>query len=339
MDHASLPYVTIDLLIGDCDAALTIMCRGKRFHIQFTTKDLRGSQASAEPSPLEQQFLQFRRSMDDELEAMEAFEDWVLSPCIPYIRQLAPPRQSSNPLSLEEYFNPVTFTFNLVNVNGRLEAIQRPDDPAVTRYLAPKVSISEQTVSSVLLQGLPCISASQLEILPGLGTSEEEYDAIPKAVRVIGTERQFYFKAAFDEHSFRRELDTLLRIRSGCFPNDLHVSRLAGVVTWNDGISVMGFLLEYIHHSNTLDSAAADALPADRVRWAQQIQDTVKQLHDIKLVWGDVKPDNVLIESKGDACVIDFGGGYAAHWVDEDLEGTRDGDLQGVSRIRKFLGL
>lgn len=48
---------------------------------------------------------------------------------------------------------------------------------------------------------------------------------------------------------------------------------------------------------------------------------------------GDVKPDNVLIDSKDNTWLIDFGGGFNSGYVDENVIETVEGDLQGVSRI------
>ena len=70
-----------------------------------------------------------------------------------------------------------------------------------------------------------------------------------------------------------------------------------------------------------------------------QVKEIVNQLHVIGVVWGDVKPDNVLIDNKGDAWVVDFGGGYSPDWVDHEKRDTLDGDLQGISRLETFLGI
>jgi len=57
------------------------------------------------------------------------------------------------------------------------------------------------------------------------------------------------------------------------------------------------------------------------------------------VVWGDVKLGNTLIYLRHDAWVIDFGGGFASEWVNKELQGTKEGDLQGLSRIMQFWGL
>ncbi|KAL4904459.1 hypothetical protein BDW74DRAFT_154898 [Aspergillus multicolor] len=78
---------------------------------------------------------------------------------------------------------------------------------------------------------------------------------------------------------------------------------------------------------------------SDRRRWYAQISDAVHALHRRGLIWGDAKPDNVVIDEKGDAVLLDFEGGWTRDWIDDELEGTKEGDLQALKRIRTFLKL
>jgi serine/threonine protein kinase len=155
---------------------------------------------------------------------------------------------------------------------------------------------------------------------------------------VIGEETRFHFKGASEKQSFQREPDILLHLKSNDFPAGLRVAELGGLVLNNDGGSLLGLLVEHIHGNRTLDEAV-DGSEEEREKWMQQLRDTAKQLHDGGVVWGDAKLDNVLIDSNGDVWVTDFSGGCARGWVDGELEGTVEGDSQGLSRIPGFLGV
>ncbi|KAJ5130043.1 uncharacterized protein N7515_006082 [Penicillium bovifimosum] len=108
---------------------------------------------------------------------------------------------------------------------------------------------------------------------------------------------------------------------------------------YHPGTRLVGLLLTYIENKGTLEDLApwSDCTNEDRLRWSTQIQNYVKCLHAADVVWGDTKPENVLVDTKGDAWLIDFGGSYTRGWVDEDKQETVEGDLQGVQRINDWL--
>lgn len=60
-------------------------------------------------------------------------------------------------------------------------------------------------------------------------------------------------------------------------------------------------------------------------------KETVHGLHNAGIIWGDVKPDNIMIDEKNNPWIVDFGGGYNSGWVDEDMMETVEGDLQGIN--------
>ncbi|WZH48509.1 Protein kinase domain-containing protein [Fusarium acuminatum] len=66
------------------------------------------------------------------------------------------------------------------------------------------------------------------------------------------------------------------------------------------------------------------------------IQEAVGQLHDAGIVWGDAKPDNILIDVNEDAWLIDFGGGYTEGWVPKNLGGTMEGDRIALEKILEY---
>ncbi|KAK3293093.1 uncharacterized protein B0H64DRAFT_205957 [Chaetomium fimeti] len=137
-----------------------------------------------------------------------------------------------------------------------------------------------------------------------------------------------------------KQLEDHLRVLKSTLTPNARVPRLLGVVVVDGRIA--GLLFTYIKHRNENDGLLFEnhllytPIPL-RQRWASQIQDTVAQLHNAGLVWGDARADHVMIDKNNDAWLISLGGGYTEGWVDKDKAGTKDGDLQGVARIVKHL--
>lgn len=111
----------------------------------------------------------------------------------------------------------------------------------------------------------------------------------------------------------------------------------------------IGILLDYIphrhHNLRFLLQDVADGIVLEteatgpmRQKWAEQIRQSLAHLRKLGALWGDIKTDNVLIDNNGGACVIDFGGGNTAGWVDCDKYDTFEGDLQGPEKTLAALG-
>ena len=161
---------------------------------------------------------------------------------------------------------------------------------------------------------------------------------IPQIVRKVNTTDEFFFKSADKRHGFQREVEILAKLQK-ISEHDLSIrtSRIVGLVNWDGQESLlMGLLLERID-GMTLHDAMLDASIAEKQRWMDQIDETVKGLHKYGIVWGDVKPDNVMIGPSGDAILIDFGGGYTLEYVEMELQDTKEGDLQGLKKLRSRL--
>lgn len=101
----------------------------------------------------------------------------------------------------------------------------------------------------------------------------------------------------------------------------------------------MGFLLEYIP-GKTLRDRLLDSPPESlRRKWFDQIKATLECIHKTGAEWGDVKPDNVMINAGEDAVVIDFGGGYTPEYLPRELRDTQQGDLMALERIKEEMGI
>jgi serine/threonine protein kinase len=143
-----------------------------------------------------------------------------------------------------------------------------------------------------------------------------------------------------DGRYFLTELDRYRSIRDAPLDQSLRISRLLGLVRNKTG-QVSGLLLFYIDCGcgwRTLHCAAKPIIPKQlKQKRAQQVQHIFHQLHANSIVWGDAKPDSVLIDHRNDAWVIDFGGGYTEGWVPRDLAESVEGGLQSLKKMEEFL--
>lgn len=46
----------------------------------------------------------------------------------------------------------------------------------------------------------------------------------------------------------------------------------------------------------------------------------------------------MLVDGRGDAWLVGFGGGYTNQWDDEEFAKTRAGDLQGLAKLVDYIG-
>lgn len=367
----SFSFSMLDMVILYDAVSYIFMCRNKQFIVNISAERLRGE------GGLVDTFHKFMEDDLNDPDVYVDFETWVIDAVYEDIQRLAPaPDPTSRvPTTLLEYYGAEKFALELVNSNGVLAAIEHPYDPRLHGDISPRVTIvdtetcdsstaapppadpathphpeerdaspprghgSQATVCRSVLPAVPSLPASRLARATGLESLEERMCAVPQHVRDVETGREYFFKAANDERGFRREVQVLARIgalaKQGVAP--LRTSRMAGLVHW-DGREdvVMGMLLERID-GPTLFDAAQRASAADKSKWVDQIDETVGELHWHGLVWGDVKPDNVMIAPSGDAVVIDFGGGGTLQYIDLQLHETREGDVQGTGKMRARL--
>ncbi|OAA56874.1 Protein kinase-like domain protein [Cordyceps fumosorosea ARSEF 2679] len=96
---------------------------------------------------------------------------------------------------------------------------------------------------------------------------------------------------------------------------DIATPDLVGYVKHAETGVIIGFVREWIQSSRrgaTLAKVNMARVPLDtRQKWADQIEDTLDNLHSIDLLWGDCKPDNVIVDKAEDIWLIDLGGDYA----------------------------
>ncbi|KAL6799879.1 hypothetical protein J3E68DRAFT_424517 [Trichoderma sp. SZMC 28012] len=132
------------------------------------------------------------------------------------------------------------------------------------------------------------------------------------------------------------------KIHEAGLDSRVNVCRLYGIVM-DDCDFILGLLLTYVDCGDRPLSARVhpeepdDPTPAVRERWMGQLKTALSALHQNRIVWGDFKAANVLIDEKENAWVVDFGGSYTEGWVDKEVAGTVMGDFTGMAKSRTLL--
>lgn len=237
------------------------------------------------------------------------------------------PKPSSKQLSLEDFLHPATFCLQLRAMKGKLQAVGIDDISEFARMHEPVPLAMDFVPRSV-----PALTPSvEIEFIEDL--------FMRKILKVSKHGEVCVFKSATqgNEDQLRREISVLQQISDKWepdHPDHPHVPRLLGLVT--SGGQVIGMLEEFIDGTNLHELDLDDASSAQRRKWKRQIEQAIKQLHQSGVVWGDVKPENVLIDKAAHAWLVDFGGSSTDGWVDEDLAETMEGDFQGLRRLVEF---
>lgn len=309
----------------DTDSELVVMCNYRQFMISLSADSF------SESSALKSKYMFF-------LEVAENYEldgytindiyDWIVEPLLPIFKELP---EMNTSLSLQTFLFPETYTYNLRADGDRVVAVlydgsgnvaplfglHLPDDSCAPwpQYDPKDIQLPKEKSSP----GPPSYTPSKVFLNDG-------QIAFLKLTR------------RGDERSFVNELGKYKSIRDAHLDQSLRISRLLGLVRNESGL-VFGLLLTYVDCSRrTLLCAAKPDTPRDlRQSWAQQVHDIIGQLHSNGIIWGDAKPDNVLVDYKNDVWLIDFGGGYTNGWVPKELAGSVEGDLQALKKIDEFL--
>ncbi|KAL2261271.1 hypothetical protein VTK26DRAFT_4492 [Humicola hyalothermophila] len=259
--------------------------------------------------------------------------------CLPTMQQLAPTR-IPDAETLEQYIHPRTYVLQVFTDFDRAALTCRAlDGFAAIRDSHPPVP--EDRIRAMGLDlattDIPIVKASEVILIDRL-------QGMVWKVRVGGEEMICKGSINVFTNPLCDELEAYVKIRSA--GATLRVPELRGIVVSQKG--VVGILLGYIPHDHRnlrflLSDADAGTIPpgeatvALRRKWATQIEETLRGLHKLGVLWRDIKTDNVLINKDGDAVVLDFGGGNTMGWVDQDKYGSMEGEEQGLRKIMEAL--
>lgn len=329
-------YVVNGLLfsIYDDNSQLEVRRYGKCFYITLAPENFVDSPL------LKQQYLDYltaeRSDVTDDKNVAEDYhpEDfyaWALEPCVPIFETVAPAPKENPKITLQDFLYPKVFYYSLRAVDGKLTPVQNEGRGA--GMLPPGLKLDDSAFSPAWPSFLPV----DIEIC--LTSPEDSIFAPPSKVLVNGKTICF-FKLYPDGNTKAalRELENYKLITYSNLDLEARICRLLGVVK-DDENQLIGLLLTYIECDFiTLACAVEPETPLCRKqKWVDQVTSTLKQLHKARIVWGDAKPDNILIDKNNDAWIIDFGGGYTRGFVEREKAGTIEGDLQGLKNITEYV--
>lgn len=202
------------------------------------------------------------------------------------------------------------FRIQITTVNGVLCKRQRLSYP-------PKKSVPNPVVCMSLF------AMSEVEILA---------EVFPHVFKVKVQGSVYCLKTVdrkFPKH-FVDEAKSLAKL-----PRHKNLIHLVGLLSAGEGM-VSGMVLPYIQGVPL--RCVTSATTREKEQWKMAITEALKVVHDSDVVWGDVKPDNIIINPERDEPIlIDFGGGYTRGWIDKELRETKEGDSQALAKILTFI--
>ena len=306
------------------DARMVALCNRRRVVTYLFAENLVQS-----PS-LKQKYLFFLKVAEEfELDGytIEDFYDWIAEPLLPVFHRLGALHELPN--NLDSFLSPETLPFMLQADGDSILAYDEgePDSSAFG------IDISETIYS-------PWPSVEPSVVQPCDYNKTGPHQSLPSKVLLPdGTIAFLKLMRPGDRGFLLNELAAYSSIRDASLDASLRISRLLGLVR-NGGDEIFGLLLTYIDCGRRTLTCAVNRETEITVRrmWAKQVEDTVAQLHRAGVIWGDAKPDNVLVDRKNDAWLIDLGGSYTEGWVPKELCGTVEGDLTALKKIKEFIG-
>ncbi|KAJ3526089.1 hypothetical protein NM208_g11354 [Fusarium decemcellulare] len=329
MGHGNLdrpPYEIRDIDTGEDDLGLGIRVNGYRFAISISPDTF--SHSPVAQSTFQRIFDKIIAGEDDDSEVWDYCEQ-IANVFLPEFKRLAPPVVHLGKLTLADLAARGSFGCELRVVD------ETPLAVSVTERVLDDEYFEEWDVRKIQ-STFPVFTPAQVEVPYTDGS--HIYDIIPQRVLVHG--QPFFYKTSWSPHDPIEEIHKYAKIKASDHSRDhLHMSRLFGIVAYPNG-HTKGRLYELIETSGdgTLRSVIKPGISmSSRQKWADQIRSAVAHLHKLDLVWGDVKPDNVLIDENDNAVIIDLEGGTTRGWVDYELGGTLQGDLQGLEKLMDFI--
>jgi hypothetical protein len=268
-------------------------------------------------------------------------------------------KHSDLPKTLHEYFYSDALVVQLVSEGGKLKGVRRNDihPPANWPACSALTLLEEKAKTQV-----PLYTPRQIQILKDSLMAYSTFRVATPDGQVAHC-----LLPQWDNICFQREYGVLRKLLdAGCTTPTLRVPQLRGLVRSDieyDDDGIIAILKDHIDterrdfslhlapplHSgeeinmrsspNSLDPNYSNPLPmpeiaaSRREKWIAQIVSTVRQLHDLDIVWGSACTGNILLDRNDDLWVTDFSGAMPSDWSDRKLLCTKEGDLKNLARI------
>ncbi|KAF2744732.1 hypothetical protein M011DRAFT_488799 [Sporormia fimetaria CBS 119925] len=307
----------------------------------YTSFNIKASLSELKNTPLLARFHALPDPKPRRYSPEESITQVLYQLCLPTLEKFAPQMSLPN-LNIEAFLRCPVYHLELVcSAHGRNDennriGFQGEDDCSYAPAFAMAPMWAADLPEDLDCSLLPRFHARHVRVAPMLAEGQSLSSSQGKVLTADGI--QMYFKPRIDmrEPEFLRELRILTKLRQLGL-NRLRVSRLQGLVVSGDSKEiVVGMLLNLIPSpamGTHLKSPGIQAMVGMPEKWERQVTETVEELHEHDLVWGDVNPMNVVIDEALDAWVIDFGGMNNVEFVDDAKRETVEGDWQGIRRL------
>ena len=309
----------------DTNSELVLMCNYQRFIIHLFEENFTHSESLRNKYLF---FLNVAENYELDGHTVEDFHDWIAEPLLPVLRDLP---EAATGRTLHDFLFPETHRYTISADGDQLTAVRLRRNQDTDPIFG--VEVSEDACTS-----WPFLDPRQLQI-HAEAQDPRPSSSTPSMIRLHDGSFAFLKLARpGDKRSLMNEIDTYRRIQDASLDETLNIPRLLGIVR-NEERQVFGLLLSYINcRRTTLHCASKPGTQRHlKQKWALQITRLLDKLHEADVVWGDVKPDNVLIDRDENAWLIDFGGGYTEGWVPKELAGSLQGDSEGLKKLLDFI--
>lgn len=371
----SLPYKVLNFFYDEENScALTILVKKSRFHIIADVNDLRnGTDSSADHSDIWKTYSQLlanhRRSSEgedcgsrddsidsgvdmgtslttgggsklaDDADTERALCEWLTSPLLSQINEIADKPQDRKPTLSEWYTFPTRF-YSLKIHNGKLQAEELESTQDLEKRMSklfPDLSPIPKYIRDI---DVPWISSDDLGVL-NCRNSPPPYHPTLVELSVSASDdekKQTLFFKCVDNANIqptKREISLLHQLEKKGLHDKIRCPRLKGIVTQSgDDTSIVGFLQTLIPNPIPLTEKFESSIDQEkRETWAKEAEQMKDTLHEHGIIWGDAKGDNFVVDSSDELWIIDFGGSYTEGWVDPDIAETKEGDNMGVEKV------